>query len=268
MLPKQLNLMFPRSWLTKPKTQFVALSVHGYVKESHPKKKSPKIRGWKGLFRVCQEFDRLQNEKERELLCHIEPTDKREDKNLRIHLPPSLFLVCLRLRHYNKMGGHVGASKTYNNARQFYYWRESLTRFVRWLLTALGDRIANCSQNTEIKFYWKKGKTRLFHSARTKLTTKDPFSQQVIEIFLASCFLIYSSASGWYTPIKTVELKLLSLLSRNGYALLEFLSLLYTTEAPLLSILTSLIGLKNWASLYDPKQHTRLGLIKKTGLPA
>ena len=29
---------------------------------------------------------------------------------------------CFKLGHYNEMCGHMGASKTYNNAKRFYYW--------------------------------------------------------------------------------------------------------------------------------------------------
>ena len=45
-----------------------------------------------------------------------------DDENLRICLPSWLFLACFRLRLYKEMGGHMGASKTYNNAKRFYYW--------------------------------------------------------------------------------------------------------------------------------------------------
>ena len=38
-------------------------------------------------------------------------------------MPPlSPFLACFRLGHYNKMGGHMGATKSYANAKRFYYW--------------------------------------------------------------------------------------------------------------------------------------------------
>ena len=42
--------------------------------------------------------------------------------NFRICLPLSLFLACFRLGHYNEMGGHMGATKTYANAKIFQYW--------------------------------------------------------------------------------------------------------------------------------------------------
>ena len=85
--------------------------------------KTPEIQQSKGLLRYCQEFDRLLiEEEEGQLLCYNEPTDKLDDENLRIWLPLSLFLACFRLGHYNEMGGHMGAAKTYNNAKRFYYW--------------------------------------------------------------------------------------------------------------------------------------------------
>ena len=84
--------------------------------------KSPDIQQSKGLLRYCQEFDQLLIEEEGQLLCYNEPTDKLNDENLRVCLPLSLFLACFRLGHYNKIGGHMGATKTYNNAKRFYYW--------------------------------------------------------------------------------------------------------------------------------------------------
>ena len=87
-----------------------------------PEAKSPDIQQSKGLLRYCQEFDRLLIEEEGQLLCYSEPTDKLDDENLRICLPLSLFFACFRLGPYNEMGGHMGAAKTYNNAKRFYYW--------------------------------------------------------------------------------------------------------------------------------------------------
>ena len=56
------------------------------------------------------------------MLCYNEPTDKLENENVRTCLPSSLFLACFTLGLYNEMGGHMGASKAYNNAKRFYYW--------------------------------------------------------------------------------------------------------------------------------------------------
>ena len=86
-----------------------------------PEPEDPGIQQSKGPLRYGQEFDRLLIEKEGQLLCYNEPTDKLDDENLRICLPLSLFLACFRLGHYNDMGGHMGASKTYNKAKRFYY---------------------------------------------------------------------------------------------------------------------------------------------------
>ena len=86
-----------------------------------PEAKSPDIQQSKGILRYCQELERLLIEEEGQLLCYNEPTDKLDNENLRISLPLSPFLACFRLRRYNEMGGHMGASKTYNNAKQFYY---------------------------------------------------------------------------------------------------------------------------------------------------
>ena len=91
-------------------------------KGTSPEPKTPEIQQSKGLLGYCQEFDRLLIEEEGQLLCYNEPTDKLDDENLRICLPLSLFLACIRLGHYNEIGGHMGAAKTYNNAKRFYYW--------------------------------------------------------------------------------------------------------------------------------------------------
>ena len=87
-----------------------------------PEAKSPDIQQTKGLLPYCQEFDRFLIEEERQLLCYNEPIDKLDDENLRICLLLSVFLPCFRLGHYNELGGHIGAAKTYNNAKRFYYW--------------------------------------------------------------------------------------------------------------------------------------------------
>ena len=98
-------------------------TVRSWIRKGiSPKPKTPEILQSKGLLRYCQEFDRLLIEEEGQLLCYNEPTDKWDDENLRFFLPLSLFLACFRLGHYNGMGGHMGAAKTYNNAKRFYYW--------------------------------------------------------------------------------------------------------------------------------------------------
>ena len=84
--------------------------------------KSPDIEQSKGLLRFCQEFNRPLIDKEGQLLCYNEPTGKLDDENPPICLHLSLFLAYFRLGHYNEMGGHMGASKTYNNTKRFYYW--------------------------------------------------------------------------------------------------------------------------------------------------
>ena len=89
-------------------------------KEISREPKTPEIQQPKG--RYCQEIDRLLIEEEGQLLCYNEPTGKLDVENLRICQPVSLFLACFRLGHYNEMGGHMGASTIYNNAKRFYCW--------------------------------------------------------------------------------------------------------------------------------------------------
>ena len=115
---------------------------HGFQKGVSPEPKTPEIQQSKGLLRYCQEFDRLLIEEERQLLCYNEPTDKLDDENLRIFLPLSLFLACFRLGHYNEMGGDMGASKTYNNAKKFYIW----PGMFHWICALTADCLT-CQNN-------------------------------------------------------------------------------------------------------------------------
>ena len=57
-----------------------------------------------------------------QLLCFNEPPDELDGEKLRTCLPSSLFLACFCLGHYDEMGGHMGATKTYANAKRFFYW--------------------------------------------------------------------------------------------------------------------------------------------------
>ena len=91
-------------------------------KNTLPDTKSPEIQQPKGFLRYCQEFNRLLIEEEGQLLCSNEPSDKLEEDNLRICLPLPLFPACFRLGHHNEMGRHMGGTKTYANAKKFYYW--------------------------------------------------------------------------------------------------------------------------------------------------
>ena len=98
-------------------------TVRSWIRKNNPPDtKSPEIKQSKGLLRYCQEFDRLLIEEKGQLLCYNELSDKLEEKNLRIGLPLSLFPASFCLGHYNEMGGHMGATKTYTNAETFYHW--------------------------------------------------------------------------------------------------------------------------------------------------
>ena len=109
-----------------------------------PEPKIPEIQQSKGLLRYCQEFDRLLIEDQAQLLCYNETTDKLDDENLRICLPLSLFLACFRLGLYNEMGGHMGASKTYNNAKRFHYW----PGMFHWICALTADYLT-CQNKTK-----------------------------------------------------------------------------------------------------------------------
>ena len=47
--------------------------------------------------------------------------------------------------HSNELGGHMGASKTYSNAKRFYYW----PRMFDWISALTADCLA--CQNNEPK---------------------------------------------------------------------------------------------------------------------
>ena len=87
-----------------------------------PDLRAPGIRQSKGLLRYSQELDRLLIEEHEQLLYYDEPSDALDERNLRICLPLSLFLACFRMGQYNELSGHMGASKTYSNAKRFFYW--------------------------------------------------------------------------------------------------------------------------------------------------
>ena len=121
-------------------------TVRSWIRKNTPlDNKSPEIQHSKGLLRYCQEFNRLLIEDEGQLLCYNEPSDKLEEENLRISLPLSLLLAYFRLGHHNEMGGHMGATKTYANAKRFYYW----PGMFDWIC-ALTDDFLTC-QNNKLK---------------------------------------------------------------------------------------------------------------------
>ena len=110
-------------------------TVRSWIRKNTPLyTKLPEIQQYKGLLRYCQEFDRLLVE-EGQLLCYNEPSDNLEEENLRICLPLSVFFAFFRLGHYNEMGGHMGATKTYANAKRFY----NLPGMFDWMCALTAD---------------------------------------------------------------------------------------------------------------------------------
>ena len=88
-------------------------------RNTSPDLRAPEIRQSKGLLRHGQELDRLLIEEHGQLLCYDDPSDTLDEKNWRICLPLSLFLACFRTGHHKELGRHMGASKTYANAKRF-----------------------------------------------------------------------------------------------------------------------------------------------------
>ena len=160
-------------------------------KKTSPEPEAPEIQQSKALLRYCQEFDRM---------C----------------LPLSLFLACFRLGYYNEMGGHMGASKTYNNARLFYY-RPGI---IDWICALTADCLA-CQNNKR-----KPKQRNELPLEESILITKHLFTHQVIGTSIVSWLLMRFLHSRWYTQSRAPEQKPLSLLLRNGYIPLGSLNLL------------------------------------------
>ena len=101
----------------------VLRTVRSWIRKDNPPGcQSPEIQQSNGLLRYRQDYYRLLIEEEKQLLCYKEPSDTLEEEDFRIYLPLSLFLACFGLGHYNKMGGDMGATKTYASSKRFYFW--------------------------------------------------------------------------------------------------------------------------------------------------
>ena len=115
-----------------------------------------------------------------------EASDKLDDEDLRICLPLSLFSLCFKLGHCNEMGGHMGASKTYKNAKRLYYWRgmfDCICSLSAGCLTCQNNQPKPKHRN-EVPL--KNCKTRPFCSEQSILITKDLFTHQLTGTFIAS----------------------------------------------------------------------------------
>ena len=110
-----------------------------------PDLKAPAIRQSKTLLRYGQKLNRSLIKKHGQLLCCDEPSGTLEEKNLRICLPSSLFLACFQMGPYNELGEHMGASKTYANAKRIDYWPS----MFNWICALKGDCLAG--QNNKPK---------------------------------------------------------------------------------------------------------------------
>ena len=111
-------------------------------RKTSPDLRAPEIRQSKRLLRYGQELDRLLIEEHGQLLCYDEPSDILDERNLRNCFPLSLFLACFRMGHYNELGGHMGDSRTYANAKCFYYW----PGMFDWICALTADCLA-CQNN-------------------------------------------------------------------------------------------------------------------------
>ena len=175
----------------KKRIQYLVLYVLGFVKILLRIINYQKYNN----LRYCQEINRLLIDEEGQLLCYDEPSDKLEEENLRICFPLSLFLGCFLLGHYNEMGEHMGATKTYANTERFYY---CLIGYVLWQPTALPARTTNLNWSIETKFHSKNGKTKQFFSALYTYTIKDLFTQLVLVTSMVFESLMHSLDSWWH----------------------------------------------------------------------
>ena len=221
-------------------------TVRSWIRENTSRDvKLPEIQQSKGLLRYGQEFDRLFIEDEGQLLCYNEPTDNLEEDNLRICLPLSLFLACFRLGHYNEMGGHRGATKTYANAKRFYYW----PGMFDWICALTADCLT-CQNN----------KPKLKHRNEVPLEEwqNEAFPFRTIHIdhkgpihptnaSNVHCLLIVDAFSRFLMvyPVRNTTTQQLLQLLKSGFFLLESHNQSSTIKVLLLSIQNSSFGPKN-----------------------
>ena len=83
--------------------------------------KAPKIQQPKGLLWHCHGLDWLLLEEHGQLLCYNEPSDPLDEKKLQFCLPVSLVSPCSQMGLYNQLTGHIGASKTYVDAKGLFW---------------------------------------------------------------------------------------------------------------------------------------------------
>ena len=193
--------------------------------------RSPEIQQSKGLLRYFQETDRLLIEEEGQLLCINERNDNLGDEVLRNCLPSSHSSqkvsdldITTRWVDTWALPKHV---KMQNGSTTGVV---CLIGYVHLLSIASHAIITNRNANIGLKILWKNGRMRLPRFALSTPITKDLFTHQLIEIFIAYWSMMHLPASGWYIQLRILVLKPHSLLSRNGFILLGSLNPLYTIE--------------------------------------
>ena len=216
--------------------------------------RSPEIQQTKGLLRYCQELGRLLIETEGQLIGYNEPSDKMDEEKVRNCLPLSLFPACFSLGQYNEMGGHMGATKTYANAKRFYYW----PRMFDWSCAFTADCIT-CKNSkpkpkhrNEVPLEEWQNDTIPFRTVHIdhKGPLHPPSNRNlpcllVIDAF--SCFLMVY-------PVTNTSAQATIAAAEKGYIPLGSPNLSYTIEAPPSSTLILLIEQKSLEPLYDHEQ--------------
>ena len=217
----------------------------------------------KCLVRCGQELGRLLIEEHGQLLCYDEPSDTLDESNLRICLPLSLFLACFRTGHYNELGGHIGAFKTFANAKRFYYW----PGMFDWICALTAECLA-CQNNkakpkhlNELPLEEWQGDTAPFCAIHFdhKGPLNPPSNRNT------HCLLIVDSFSRFlmvYSVINTQHKLQLQRL-QNGYFFLEFPSQKYMIEEQLFVTQILSTGLKSLELPCDHAQPTHRGQTGK-----
>ena len=184
-------LIFLLYYRSNSKTKCSMLYAPGFKEVSLLTSKHQKTGSLRGLLKYCQELDRILIEEEGQLLCYNETSDTLTEENLRICLPLSLILACFQMGHCNELGGHKGASKTYANAR-YYYW----LGIFDWICASTADCLT-CQTNkpkpknlNELPLKEKQGDTAPFCAIHidNKRTLQPPSNRNTHYLLIVNSF--------------------------------------------------------------------------------
>ena len=161
------------------------------------------------------------------------------------------------------MGGHMGASKTYNNENDSTTGLVCSTGYVHSPLIVGLAKTTNQSLNTETRYHWKKDKTRQSRSEQSILIRRAPF--HLLSKRNLHCLLVIDAFSrllmvnpiintGAQATVSAVEKWIHSFRNPQSIVL---------DRAPAFINTEFINWTKKRESLYDLEQHTRLGQMAK-----